>query len=97
MTRPAFLDIVSVGIIKYGGNVESWIRSTAHNASISPAGHPNSFHLSGEAVDAWFHTREDAELFKEYCDRRLLSTKWNGTREVSKTVHVQVVAPTNTR
>ena len=91
MTRGQFLDIVCVGKLKYGGNTESWIRSTSHNALVN--GHVESFHLSGEAVDAWFHTRENAERFKRYCDRRGLHTKWNGTSEVSKTVHVQIVPP----
>ncbi len=91
MTRGQFLDIVAVGKLRYGGNTESWIRSPSHNAHVG--GHPDSFHLSGEAIDAWFHTRENAELFKTYCDRRKLHTKWNGTSEVSKTVHVQIVPP----
>ncbi len=91
MTRGQFLEIVAVGTIKYGGNTESWIRSTEHNAFVG--GHPDSFHLSAEGIDSWFHTRENAELFKRYCDRRALHTKWNGTSEVSKTVHVQIVPP----
>lgn len=91
MTRGQFLEIVSVGTIKYGGNMESWIRSTEHNAFVG--GHPESFHLSGEAIDAWFHTRQDAERCKRYWDRQGLHTKWNGTSEVSKTVHAQIVPP----
>ena len=91
MTRSQFLEVISVGMIKYGGNTESWIRSTEHNSFVG--GHPDSFHLSGEAVDAWFHTRRNAELFKTYCDRRSLHTKWNGTGETSQTVHVQIVPP----
>ena len=92
MTRGQFLEIISVATIKYGGNTESWIRSIGHNIDVD--GHPESFHLSGEAVDVWFHTRQDAEQFKRYCGRRALHTKWNGGRpKVSQTVHVQIVPP----
>lgn len=87
MTRGQFLEIIAVAVIKYGGNILSWIRSVEHN--LNENGHSDSFHLSGEAVDAWFLTRQNAELFKRYCDRRSLHTKWNG----EKTVHVQIVPP----
>jgi hypothetical protein len=91
MTRGEFLDIVATGIIKYGGNCHSWIRDKESN--LEAGGHEDSFHLSGEAVDAWFRTRDNAEAFKRYCARRGFGTKWNGKPKTSKTVHVQIVPP----
>ena len=92
MTRGQFLEIIATGTIKYEGNTLNWIRSASHNDDVS--GHIESFHLSGEAVDAWFHTRQDAERCKRYWNRRGLHTKWNGSNhDTSKTVHVQVVPP----